>query len=269
MSRALLFCALAACGGADAMPAPAAPAPSAVIAPTGVGFFPGESMTFDVSLAGITAGEAALAVGQAGIVDGHHAIVVTSRAATTGAAALVKSITDEATTVIDLDTGAPLVLDTAVEMSGKRSTAHAVFEPKSADVTFVRDDDRSKPRTQHIAFGASGVLDSHAAMAQIRTWRPAPGATRSLWVIGGRRVWRVDVRYVGNETIGSALGNRATLKLEGGAFRAHANLTVEPGPPTRTFTVWLTDDADRVPLKLSAHTELGEVGMTLIEYNRP
>ena len=39
--------------------------------------------------------------------------------------------------------------------------------------------------------------------------------------------------------------------------------------PTRTFDVWLSDDADRVPLKMTAHTELGDVAMDLTEYNRP
>jgi hypothetical protein len=32
--------------------------------------------------------------------------------------------------------------------------------------------------------------------------------------------------------------------------------------------VWLTDDADRVPLKVVAKTELGEVAIDLTEYNR-
>ena len=37
----------------------------------------------------------------------------------------------------------------------------------------------------------------------------------------------------------------------------------------RTFTVYLSDDADRVPLKVVAHTELGDVVMNLTDYSRP
>ena len=37
---------------------------------------------------------------------------------------------------------------------------------------------------------------------------------------------------------------------------------------TRTFSVWLSDDADRVPLRVVGHTELGDVTMELVEYTR-
>jgi hypothetical protein len=37
----------------------------------------------------------------------------------------------------------------------------------------------------------------------------------------------------------------------------------------RTFTVWLTDDADRVPLRVLANTELGDITVDLTDYSRP
>src|SRR4051812_11850976 len=100
------------CAGADAMGLPAAPSalPSAPAGP--VGLNPGENMAFEVRLAGIVAGEAQLAVGELGDYEGHHAVVVKSRAQTAGAAALLKHIVDEATTVIDMATGRPLSLVT-------------------------------------------------------------------------------------------------------------------------------------------------------------
>jgi hypothetical protein len=90
-----------------------------------------------------------------------------------------------------------------------------------------------------------------------------------VFVVGGRRLWRVDVRYVGEETIGSVLGNRRAVRLEGASYRARSNFRLESDKPARTFAVWLSDDADRVPLRMSAQTELGEVTMDLTEYSRP
>ena len=60
-------------------------------------------MAFEVRIGGVLAGEAQLAVGEIGEFDGHRAVVVKSRAATAGAAALIKKIVDEATTMIDMD----------------------------------------------------------------------------------------------------------------------------------------------------------------------
>src|SRR5262247_3597585 len=117
---------LTACAGAEATTLPPAPAtrPSA----TGeIGLTPGETMAFEVRLAGILAGEAQLAVGELGDYEGHRAVVVKSRAATAGAAALIKHVVDEATTVIDIDSGRPLALDTIVEIGTSKTTASARF----------------------------------------------------------------------------------------------------------------------------------------------
>jgi hypothetical protein len=90
-----------------------------------------------------------------------------------------------------------------------------------------------------------------------------------VYVIGGRRLWRVDVTHDGTDTIGSALGNRRAIVLEGKSYRAKANMQLETQKPARTFTVWLSDDADRVPLKVVAATELGDIVMDLTDYARP
>ena len=269
MSRAWLIALLGAgCAGAEAMTLPSQPAPIATATPeVGLGLTPGETMAFEVHLGGMLAGEAQLAVGQPGTFEGHHAVVVTSRAETAGAAKLLRNIVDQATTTIDMDTGRPLQLDTLVVMGDKTTTAQAKFTGSIANVTYARDDD-PKPHSYRVDFGKVTVHDSHSAMAQMRGWRAAPGATHTVYVVGGRRLWRVDVHMVGTDTIGSAVGNRRAVHFTGAAYKAKPNLTLENEKPARTFEVWLSDDADRVPLKMTATTELGEVAMELTEYNR-
>jgi len=268
--RAIVLLAIAGCAGAEAMtlpPQPAAPIGSAAETHE-LGLFPGETMAFEVHLGGMLAGEAQLAVGEIGDVDGHRALVVKSRAATAGAAKLVKNIVDEATTVIDADTGRPLRLETTVVMNDKTTSAQVVFSGSVATGVFTKPDDPT-PHPYKVDFGKVTVHDSHSAMAQMRGWRAAPGTTKQIYVVGGRRLWRVDMTFVGFETVGSAVGNRRTVHLSGAAFRARNNLQLEGGKATRTFEVWITDDADRVPLKMTAHTELGDVAMDLTDYQRP
>jgi hypothetical protein len=266
-----LMIALAGCAGAEATTLPAAPkavgSGEIATASNDVGLNPGETMAFEVRLGGVLAGEAALAVGEVGDFEGKKAVVVKSRANTAGAAALLKKIVDEATTVIDVENGRPLKLDTYVEQGNKTTTASAKFIGSIADITYQRSDEA--PQSFKINFGAQTVHDTHTAMAQVRGWRPAVGATRQVFVVGGRRLWRVDVKYVGTETVGSALGNRRAIKFEGASYRARPNFKVDDDKPSRTFTVWLSDDGDRVPLKVLAHTELGDVSVDLTDYQRP
>lgn len=266
LMRALLLAVVAGCAGAEAMPLAAQPP---VQAPAGreLGLHPGETMSYDVQLAGVLVGEAQLAVGDIGVVDGKKAIVVKSRAATAGAVALVKQLSDEATTVIDVDTGHPISVDTIVVTGGKTITTKAKFAAGLATVTFQRGD--TPPVTHKINVRTSELHDMHTAMAAMRGWRGTPGAIRTVHLIGGRRLWKIEMKYIGEETIGSSVGNRRAIVLEGRSFRARANLSAEGGKPMRTFRVWLSDDADRVPLKCSAQTELGDIVMELVEYARP
>lgn len=257
----------AGCAGVDAMPAPP-PAAAVSAHERQLGLYPGEAMAFQVQLGGVLVGEAQLAVGELGEVDGRSAIVVRSRAATAGAVALVRNIVDEATTVIDADTGRPLSVETNAVMGAKRFAASATFRGNAATVTFRRGA-AATPQTGRIDFGANALHDAHTAMAQLRGWKAAPGATRTVFVIGGRRLWRVDVTYAGEATIGSAVGNRRAVMFDGIAYRARRDLNVESNRPARTFRVWLSDDADRVPLQVIAKTELGDVVMALTEYSRP
>ncbi len=233
-----------------------------------LGLHPGETMAYDVQLAGVLVGEAQLAVGEIGLVDGKKAIVVKSRAATAGAAALVKQLVDESTTVIDVETGNPIKVDMVVVSGEKKVTADVRFAGRIATVTYRRSEE-ARPQVFKFDFRTAPFHDMHSAMAAIRGWRATPGTIRTVHIIGGRRLWKIDMKYIGEETIGSAVGNRRAIVLEGTSYRARRDLTAEPGKPTRTFKVWLSDDADRVPLKCSAQTELGDIVMDLTDYSRP
>lgn len=233
-----------------------------------VGLHPGETMAYEVRLAGVLAGEAQFAVGDVGDQNGTQVVVVKSRVQTAGAAALLKRISDEATTVVDVATGRPISLEAALITGDKTSTANAKFGAHSVDVTYRRPNDKEDHRMV-LRFGNTVMYDAHTAMAAVRGWRAQKGATQTVWVIGGRRPWKIDMSYDGNDTIGGELGNRAAIVMSGKAYRAKADMTVDGDKPGRTFKVWLSDDADRVPLKVQAETELGDVIMDLTEYNRP
>jgi hypothetical protein len=87
------------------------------------------------------------------------------------------------------------------------------------------------------------------------------GAARS-----DARPWRVwDQRGHAIELLGEL---ERMIRFFGESYRARPDFSPETPRPTRTFTVWLSDDADRVPLKVAAKTELGDVVMNLTEYNR-
>lgn len=259
----------AGCGGsAEAFTLPPA-APTAQAEVRGeLGLVPGEQMSFEVHLAGVPVGEAVLAVGERGQVDGRHALTVRSKLSTIGAVRLVRPVDDESTTVVDAASGAPLTLDTHVLLGGQETFTTARFGEGQAVVEVRRAKDHAAiPYT--VQFGEAPAHDAHSAMAELRTWRPAPGAKRTMWAVGGRRLWRVDLTYVGTESLGTAAGNRRATRLDGVGYRARPDRSLDERRPPRRFSVWFSDDSDRVPLRIGAITELGDVRIDLLEYARP
>lgn len=267
---------LAACGGAAGAviePASAAtgddPAVAAATTTDATGLtavFPGETMRFEVRMAGVLAGEASFTTGEPGLVDGRHAIAMSSRVGTAGAFALVKDIRDDATSIIDLDTLRPISTIGDVRFGDKVGHSEARYEEGRARIAYTPAGQR--PRELVYDFRGQTVHDAHSAMAAMRVWPAELGASRVLWVLGGRRIWRAEITVGGREVIGTALGNQPALRFDGVSARAKPDMTLDTSKPPRTFSVWVSDDADRVPLRIVAHTELGDVQIELVDYQR-
>lgn len=233
-----------------------------------VGLHPGESMTFELSLGGILGGESALAVGEPGIVDGREAIVVRSQISSAGALALVRKVQDELTTTIDLATGLPATASADILFGVKRYHHDATYDGGKVEL-ISHTGDPSKLRHVHYDFSPALAHDAHSAMAAMRMWEGTAGEERRLYLVGGRKIWQTDMTWIGVETIGTKLGNQQAVRLDGISVRVNKRLVAEPGKPPRTFSVWMSDDGDRAPLLVLAHTELGDVKFELTSYERP
>ena len=101
--------------------------------------------------------------------------------------------------------------------------------------------------------------DLHSAMLQLRAWRPRLDETAYLYVILGRRPWRVDLTSRGPEMITLGRDARLTYRIDGVAVRLWEPESAKP----KRFSIWLSEDADRVPLRMVADATFGQVTMTL------
>lgn len=272
-SRWLLLATVAgACGGAAdglMIVEPTAPTATAAAepAPALAAIHAGEKMRFEVSLAGVLGGEASFTTGEFGERDGRPIVVLSSSLRSAGALALVKDIRDEATTILSVDDLRPLATSSNVKANPRDYTAETRFTDRFADIDFRP----AKGPAQQLRydFGEAVAHDAHSAMATLRVWQAPAGTTRTMWVLGGRRIWKVELVMGPTEVIHTFAGNQAAVRLDGRASRAHADLSVDGSRPPRTFSVWLSDDGDRVPFLVVAGTELGDVRIELVDYVRP
>ncbi len=81
-----------------------------------------------------------------------------------------------------------------------------------------------------------------------------------------RFVWRVDVVVAGHGNLVTALGELPVVRFEGEGVRLLRDGTVDPTSDRRRFSIWISDDGDRVPVKLAGHTDYGDVLLLLAAY---
>jgi hypothetical protein len=106
--------------------------------------------------------------------------------------------------------------------------------------------------------GAS-AHDMHSAMLLLRSWRPRLGEQAHFYAVLGRRPWRVDVTSRGVEMIKTGGDARLTYRIDGVAVRLWQPEAAKP----KNFSLWLSEDADRVPLRMVADASFGQVTMSL------
>jgi hypothetical protein len=234
-------------------------------------FIPGETMSFDISLRGVLGGTAVIGVGQPGFVDGKPVIIVRSRVESAGVIAAIKEVRDEIVTWIDLDQG----LIVKHEANSKFGEKQAVIASKFGDGkpgTFTLDYQRKgKPnlRVRQTLPPDAFAFDIHAILGQLRSMEVEDGDEESFFLLSGRRLWRSSLQVGAHETIRTATGRHPAIRFDGVAQRVSRGLSDVKKKKPRNYSVWLSDDANRLPLLVMATTEYGELRVELVEYTRP
>ncbi len=231
-------------------------------------FVPGETMSFELTYQDVLGGRAVLAVGKPGMSEGRRILIVSSLFETAGVAELVKDVRDEFHTQLDAATGAPVGHHGTYHSGKNLISSKTEFVGDVAKIEYVRNDDPPKRKQVKLPEGEL-VHDVHSIIGALRAWQPEPGDAVYFYSISGRRVWRSVLRFVGRETVRTGTGLQAALRLEGVATRLTYALEPDPKKKPRDMLVWLSDDDARLPVRMVARTEYGELKAVLVDYQRP
>lgn len=256
--RQVLVAACVACLSACGTGVPATTARPMSQAPaTYAGMFgiPGEAMEYKVAFRGVSVASVVVEVGTIAPLAQHAALAadrgqptylppppphrtltVTSRGRTAGLMSLLGDIDWRLETTLDLDAGRGVegVEESTIVIAGNR------------------DHDKQTRRWYQGAM----FDDLHTAAAKLRAWQPLPGQRLQLVVRVDRLYLDTELWRAGREVI-SAPRPMPAIRYEG---------TVSG---RARFAVWISDDAARVPLRLRAHSKVGEIDVDLAEYDPP
>jgi hypothetical protein len=226
-------------------------------------FIPGENITWDVSFAGIHGGRARLAVGAIGDEDGRRLVILRAEAESSGVVSLLRETHDSIASWIDADTGLPTRTEASSSGAGRPVVVHTE-RVRGAPMASLRIWSSSSKSGEEGARKQQKLpsMDTHdplSVLLALRSWAAPLGGHTTVYSLGGLRVWKNLFVVEGSEEIEGPLGKRQATKIRGVSTRVTAALTDDTSRPPRTFTVWFSEDAQRIPVRFTAHTEFGDV----------
>jgi hypothetical protein len=231
---------------------------------------PGERMVYRLSVLNVEVGMFGIAVGEPADLEGRRVVAVEAGVQSTGIGAVFKKIRTDFASWIDVGTGRP-VLSRVTETAGASDPSIEVSEvrylqAKSGSVPIAMTAPDGTETVEDQVIEGTELWDVPSVLMYLRGWDAADGAEVSAQVVRSRYIWRGQFRVVGRESRTTELGRVPTVKIEGVARRVTRDGNWEPKGDVRTFSVWISDDADRVPVLVVGHTDFGDVKMELLEY---
>ena len=229
---------------------------------------PGEHMTYRLQLQGIELASYELAAGEPSDLAGKPVIVVQSHAKTVGIGALVK-VDDFFSSWIDTATGRPLrwTCDEYASNGNDKERTEADLAGRSNDtipIEFHLNDEPPKPEPQHVSL--PDVWDYNAFLIALRGWQGAPGSIVTAEVLRSRYLWHVEMKIRDKSQLHTDLGDLPALRLDGHTYKLGRDGKRYPDSDERDFSIWISNDDGRVPLRVTAKTDYGDIEMSIVDY---
>jgi hypothetical protein len=271
VARTWVLVVVAACGSQAAGTSPSGPAPAATAKlPDGPPLVaPHEHMSYRLALGGMDLATYDLAAGDITEVAGRRAIVVQSHARTRGLAKVLSNVDDTFTSWIDVETGRSLrwIVQELNPTGGILEKTDARIADRADNVIPVDvwlDDQPPNAEPQRVSM--TDVWDYNAFLIAVRGWEAPAGSTVTAEVFRSRYLWNVTITIRGKEKLVTELGEYPTLRFDARAYRLDREGKRTLTDEERAFSIWITDDQDRVPVQTVGRTDYGDIKLTIVDY---
>ena len=261
--------AVAACrSGGTQVAASTTPAPAAELAIPHSRLVAGETITWSVTFAGVQAARARMAIGQSDAGDKKQ-IVVRAEAQSAGLVSLLADSQESVTSWIDPASGVPTQTEFHSVDAGRTQRVSIAWSPGKAEQVIARTktgEAPGQPQTRMHLLPASPVYDNLSGLAALRAWDAHAGARATMWAFAGSRLWRTVIEAGAEEDIDTAVGKVRSRKLTAASVRMTSNLKEDTSKPPRTWTMWISTDERRIPVRIDAHLDFGDVVVKCTSY---
>jgi hypothetical protein len=237
----------------------------------GATYLEGEVLEAQVSLDGVAAARGSLRVGKRCLADGKPVLPVETESKSSGFLSFLADASAETWGLIDLDNNSPLEGRWDVTNDEKRSFIEMDYRSGGYRVHQIRYEPEKDPKhtRRRVELPIEQVPhDAHTFLGYLRRWEPEEGERGYLYVTMGRGLYRADVVFAGRDSIITAQGSQEAFRIDGVAVRI-SDKTLKPlARGERPFSLWISTDERRTPLRIVIDTDLTKISVDLVRYAR-
>ncbi len=219
-------------------------------------FFPGETLTYDISWSRmISAGTATMEVKEEKLADGREGLkfVVTGRSV--GLLDKVYPVSDSVESIFDPRTQESRSYRLKESYGGKKRLREMIFDHAQNIVVSRLNDDPAEtlPVPEH-------VLDGLSTLYYIRMREDyVVGRIFTIDVHDSGKNWSIEIHTLGRERIKTPMGEFATVKVK--TYPKYQGVFMNKGE----VFIWLTDDNRRIPVLMKSKLTFGSFVFTLMD----
>lgn len=149
-----------------------------------------------------------------------------------------------------------------VDEQGKRvRTSEALFDRERNLISWTERNPKDPQGQPHVVSAplAGAMHDFISAVYYLRTQPLAPGQSYELTVSDSGETYHIPVRVAERKRMKTVLGRVQTVRVDVEVFGAGRLIADRKG----RMSLWVTDDARRLPVRARLDADLGEINITL------
>jgi hypothetical protein len=159
--------------------------------------------------------------------------------------------------LVNAETLRPLESKQVEAYRHKKITTELTFT--DSGVLRTRTDDSKNSDNKPRPFNFPNLFDLHSAMLYLRTQPLSDHSVYRIVVYAATSAYLVTVTVLGRDHISVHAGSYNAIKCDLQLKRVGKNLELEPHRKFRKATIWISDDQDRIPLRIEAQIFVGTV----------
>ena len=214
-----------------------------------------EILRYDVTWMGIKAGELSMEVKKSPDAPDRYVFLMTAR--TTGLLDLLYPVEDSFETILEGENRLPVLHVMNQKEGRRRNRKETVYDQQAGTITYRKND------FSPVVYTVTGfVHNEFSAFLAMRPLLFSAGQSVIVPTFADKKRHEVKVEVLEREDLETVLGRKPTISVV--PRLPFKGLYEKVGDPQ----VWLTDDLQRIPVKISAKIKIGALTATLQEYAR-